>query len=200
MGAKDNRRARLLDAARQVFSQKGFHTATVDDITRVAGVAKGTFYLYFAEKPAIFYELMQSFFELVTEAGLSIAQEVSSRDEFFTRVEAGARRIAQLFRENRDLVRLAYRESMGMDERLEKMTRNFYRRLAEVEAENIRLGMRLGLFRADLDPMVVAYAHIGMIERVLLQWQFDRSFPPVEDLEMQLVQLAYFGLKQKKNA
>ena len=94
----------------------------MDDITRVAGVAKGTFYLYFAEKPAIFYELMQSFFELVTEAGLSIAQEVSSRDEFFTRVEAGARRIAQLFRENRDLVRLAYRESMGMDERLEKMT------------------------------------------------------------------------------
>ena len=189
MRAKDGPKTRLLDAARQVFSQKGFHASTVDDITRSAGVAKGTFYLYFAEKPAIFYELMQSFFELVTDAGLSIAEEVSTREQFFARIESGARRISTL-----------YRESMGMDERLEKMVRNFYRRLAEVEADNIRLGVRLGLFREDLDPMLVAYAHIGMIERVLLQWQFDRSFPRLEDLEMQLVQLAYFGLKRKKRS
>ncbi len=200
MRAKDGPKTRLLDAARQVFSQKGFHASTVDDITRSAGVAKGTFYLYFAEKPAIFYELMQSFFELVTDAGLSIAEEVSTREQFFARIESGARRISTLFRDNRDLVRLLYRESMGMDERLEKMVRNFYRRLAEVEADNIRLGVRLGLFREDLDPMLVAYAHIGMIERVLLQWQFDRSFPRLEDLEMQLVQLAYFGLKRKKRS
>lgn len=198
MRAKDDRRTRLLDAARQVFSQKGFHASTVDDITRTAGVAKGTFYLYFAEKPAIFYELMQGFFELVTEAGLSISQEVTNREEYFARIESGARRITSLFRDNRALVRLAYRESMGMDERLDRMVRNFYRRLAQVEAENIRLGIRLGLFREDLDPMLVAYAHIGMIERVLLEWQFDRNFPRVEDLEMQIVQLAYIGLKRKK--
>ena len=200
MGAKvarDNRRARLLKAAREVFSQKGFHAATVDDITKAAGVAKGTFYLYFAEKPAIFYELMQGFFELVTDTGLAISQDVDARANYFTRVQEGARRLAQLFRDNRDLVRLAYRESMGMDERLERMVRNFYRRLAEVEAENIRLGISLGLLRDDLDPMLVAYAHVGMMERVFLQWQFDRSFPPIEDLEVQLVKLAYFGLKQQ---
>ena len=195
--AKDNRRARLLKAAREVFSQKGFHAATVDDITKAAGVAKGTFYLYFAEKPAIFYELMQSFFELVTDAGLAISQDVGTKELYFQRVQEGARRLAHLFRDNRDLVRLAYRESMGMDERLERMVRNFYRRLAEVEAQNIRLGVSLGLLRDDLDPMLVAYAHVGMMERVFLQWQFDRSFPPVSDLEVQLVQLAYFGLKQQ---
>ena len=195
--AKDNRRARLLKAAREVFSQKGFHAATVDDITKAAGVAKGTFYLYFAEKPAIFYELMQSFFELVTDAGLAISQDVDTKEAYFIRVQEGARRLAHLFRDNRDLVRLAYRESMGMDERLERMVRNFYRRLAEVEAQNIRLGVSLGLLRDDLDPMLVAYAHVGMMERVFLQWQFDRSFPPVSDLEIQLVQLAYFGLKQQ---
>ena len=200
MGAKvarDNRRTRLLNAAREVFSQKGFHAATVDDITKAAGVARGTFYLYFAEKPAIFYELMQSFFELVTDAGLAISQDVDTKEAYFIRVQEGARRLAHLFRDNRDLVRLAYRESMGMDERLERMVRNFYRRLAEVEAQNIRLGVSLGLLRDDLDPMLVAYAHVGMMERVFLQWQFDRSFPPVSDLEIQLVQLAYFGLKKQ---
>jgi AcrR family transcriptional regulator len=44
---RDERRAQLVHAAREVFGAKGYHDATVDDITRAAGVAKGTFYLYF---------------------------------------------------------------------------------------------------------------------------------------------------------
>lgn len=44
------RRAALLDAAIEVFSDRGVSAASVDDIVRAAGVAKGTFYLYFATK------------------------------------------------------------------------------------------------------------------------------------------------------
>ena len=40
----------LLEAAVAVFSAKGVSAASVDDIVRAAGVAKGTFYLYFATK------------------------------------------------------------------------------------------------------------------------------------------------------
>ncbi|MFN2190288.1 MAG: helix-turn-helix domain-containing protein, partial [Candidatus Promineifilaceae bacterium] len=42
-------------------AEKGYHAATVDDITRAAGVAKGTFYLHFSEKAAVFYELIRRF-------------------------------------------------------------------------------------------------------------------------------------------
>ena len=193
----DLRRASLLDAARQVFSQKGYHPATVDDITRVAGVAKGTFYLYFSEKRAVFYDLMLQFFEMVTNVGMSVSRDVKTKQEYFTRIETAASRLSELFQNNRDLVRLSYRESMGMDEKLEKMVRDFYRSMAQVEADNIRRGMDLGLFRDDIDPLLAAYAHIGMVERVLLQWQFDRSFPEMPDLQRQLVELAYIGLKKK---
>ena len=193
----DARRAALLDAARQVFSQKGYHPATVDDITKVAGVAKGTFYLYFSEKRTVFYDLMLQFFDLVTSVGMSVSRDVKTKKEYFTRIETAASRLSELFQNNRDLVRLSYRESMGMDERLEKMVRDFYRSMARVEADNIRLGMELGLFRRDIDPLLAAYAHIGMVERVLLQWQFDRSFPKIPDLERQLVELAYIGLRKK---
>jgi len=193
----DIRRATLLDAARQVFSQKRYHSATVDDITRVAGVAKGTFYLYFSEKRAVFYDLMLQFFNMVTSVGMSVSKDVKTKREYFTRIETAASRLSELFQKNRDLVRLSYRESMGMDEKLEKMVRDFYRSMAQVEADNIRLGMELGLFRDDIDPLLAAYAHIGMVERVLLQWQFDRSFPEMPDLEHQLVELAYIGLRKK---
>ena len=196
---RDARRSKLLDAARQVFSQKGYHPATVDDITKVAGVAKGTFYLYFAEKRAVFYDLIQQFFDMVTAVGESVAQDVSTREEYFARWEMAAGRLADLFRQQRDLVRLVYRESMGMDDQLEKMVRQFYRHMAQVEADNIRLGMELGMFRQDVDPLLVAYAHIGMVERVLLQWQFDRRFPDIPDLQSQLIKLAFVGIRERSS-
>ena len=47
------RRNQILDAAATVFAQKGFHSTTIKDIARAAGLADGTIYLYFANKPAL---------------------------------------------------------------------------------------------------------------------------------------------------
>ncbi len=44
------RRNQILDAATQVFAEKGFHRATIKDIARVAGIADGTIYTYFPSK------------------------------------------------------------------------------------------------------------------------------------------------------
>src|SRR5207253_7800207 len=44
------RRTQILDAAAAVFAEKGFHRATIKDIARVAGIADGTIYTYFASK------------------------------------------------------------------------------------------------------------------------------------------------------
>jgi len=44
------RRKQILDAATKVFAEKGFHRATIKDIARVAGIADGTIYTYFASK------------------------------------------------------------------------------------------------------------------------------------------------------
>jgi len=44
------RRAQILDAAGEVFAEKGFHSATIRDVARAAGVADGTIYNYFKNK------------------------------------------------------------------------------------------------------------------------------------------------------
>lgn len=48
------RRAALMDAARRVFGRHGFEQATMEAIAREAGVAKGTIYLYYPSKQAIY--------------------------------------------------------------------------------------------------------------------------------------------------
>ena len=50
----------VLDAALDVFLARGFDAAKLDDVAKQAGVAKGTLYLYFASKEALFEELIRS--------------------------------------------------------------------------------------------------------------------------------------------
>ena len=51
-------RARLLDAAGQVFARRGFHAATVDEVAEAAGYTKGAVYSNFANKDALFLTLL----------------------------------------------------------------------------------------------------------------------------------------------
>jgi AcrR family transcriptional regulator len=51
--APDVRRVQILDAANRVFLEEGLPSATMDDVARAAGIAKGTIYLYFPSKAAL---------------------------------------------------------------------------------------------------------------------------------------------------
>ena len=53
------RRNAILDAALEEFSARGFAAARLDDVARRAGVAKGTIYLHFEDKEALFQELIR---------------------------------------------------------------------------------------------------------------------------------------------
>src|SRR3978361_1189963 len=53
------RRDAILAAALDEFAARGFATARLDDVSKRAGVAKGTIYLHFADKEALFEELIR---------------------------------------------------------------------------------------------------------------------------------------------
>ncbi|MCX7681465.1 MAG: TetR/AcrR family transcriptional regulator [Anaerolineae bacterium] len=55
---KEERRQAILQAARKVFFQKGFHRATVDDVAELAELSKGTVYLYFESKETLLAHLL----------------------------------------------------------------------------------------------------------------------------------------------
>ena len=57
---KQARPAEILDAALKVFAQKGFAAARMEDIAKAAGVTKGTIYLYFENKEAVFKSLVRT--------------------------------------------------------------------------------------------------------------------------------------------
>ena len=56
---KDAKRTAMMQAAVQVFAEKGYYAATVRDIVKVADVAIGTFYFYFPDKETLFVHLYE---------------------------------------------------------------------------------------------------------------------------------------------
>ena len=56
-----NKRQHILDAAYIIFSRKGFHRATVDEIIALADTGKGTVYNYFVNKEQLFYTLIKEY-------------------------------------------------------------------------------------------------------------------------------------------
>lgn len=74
-------RARLLEAAEQVFGDLGFHDASVVKITEAAGVGQGTFYLYFASKHELFDELVRDLNRRIRHAMAEQSQKGETRVE-----------------------------------------------------------------------------------------------------------------------
>jgi len=89
-----SRRTALLDAAKRRFARRGYHRTSIDDIIDEAGIARGTFYLHFESKRAIFDELVAELLA-VPGASVTIEHHVSKRAaavaELLRAVRAAAR-------------------------------------------------------------------------------------------------------------
>ncbi len=78
------RRKQILDAATQVFASKGFHRATIKDIARVAGIADGTIYTYFASKTDVLLGILNRLNESAEREQQLNPQQQQDFRSFFT--------------------------------------------------------------------------------------------------------------------
>ena len=146
---REVRRQELVNAALAVFSAKGVAASSVDDIVRAAGVAKGTFYLYFAAKDDAVNAVAEQMVEGVANR---IEAVVTARDRSpVERLVAlgGALREVGGEPHERDLIEVFHRpENRAIHDR---MSERAFTRLAPQIAAVIADGLELGLFRV-VDP------------------------------------------------
>src|SRR5215469_6063142 len=78
------RRKQILDAATRVFAEKGFHRATIKDIARVAGIADGTIYTYFASKTEVLLGILHRLNESTEREQQLVLENGQDIRSFFT--------------------------------------------------------------------------------------------------------------------
>jgi AcrR family transcriptional regulator len=153
---REVRRRELVEAAITVFSEKGVAAAAVDDIVRAAGVAKGTFYLYFATKDDAVNAVASAMVEGVAERVRAVATD-STRSPVERLLAFGAG-ISEVGDESyeRELIEVFHRpENRLLHDRIGDRA---LVRLAPVIAGVISDGIEAGQFRLQ-DPHRAA-AHV----------------------------------------
>lgn len=154
----------ILEAAFRVFGARGLHQATLDDVARAAGITKGTIYLYFPSKAALFTAMLKA---RVNDIMPPVEGPKAARGALTTRhgLSTLAHRLYQFFQSPAYLA--MYRTVISEAPQFPEATAHFYRegilqatqRLAEV----IRRGISTGEFRG-VDPVIAARAFVGMFQ------------------------------------
>jgi len=114
------KREQLLTAGRAVFSERGFHAATVDQIAESAGVGKGTVYLYFRSKQELYVAIMEHDLE---ELHAETVQEMSKSGTALDRIRAYMRVRCAFAERRHDFLRLLATESPILVGRNEPLAR-----------------------------------------------------------------------------
>lgn len=164
---KLQRRQEILAAARDVFARRGYHQTTIDDIVAEAGVARGTYYLYFEDKRAVFSDLIDRFSQRLSMAIVRIVPDdpQNSVDE---QVHENLRIILGVCLAERAMTKILFTDAAGIDSAFDRKLQNFYDTVVQLLTESLKEGQGLGIVR-DGEPRVLAYLTLGALKELLYQ-------------------------------
>ncbi len=154
-------RGRLLNAAKKVFSERGYHNAQISHIIDEAGVARGTFYLYFKSKEEIFKELLE---EVVAELKERIKVIDLSQDPKEQVIENIAS-VIEFALEERELAKIVLLRNS--DPELFSLINEFFEEVTHIIRGSLDKGVALGLLR-ECDTELLARAVVGAIKEVIV--------------------------------
>jgi TetR/AcrR family transcriptional regulator, fatty acid metabolism regulator protein len=193
----DERRRQLLDAATWAFARKGYRHAQISDIIARAGVARGTFYLYFTSKEQIFLAIVEHFHGQIKAALASAdcaaapAQAISPR----AMLQASARRWIEFFAAHRDATTVILREASSIDPRFEKGFADLRDSAVAFFAARFKRLQELGFANPSLAPELFARLQLGMFDELLNAYVLRDPHTDIGRLADQLAEFEWNGIR-----
>ena len=158
-------RARILATAERLFAEQGYAGTSIGDISESAGVNRALIYYYFKDKRDLYRSVIQDGLDALSRILDDLAASVGTARE---RLSAFARRSYRLFSLRRPMVRIIYREVMGLEERIDLPIGDYVLdNFAKLE-RIILDGIESGEFR-QVDPRLAARSMLGMLNIFILE-------------------------------
>lgn len=189
---KSERRLEMLRAARDVFATKGYHAAKIDDIVARAGVAKGTFYLYFPDKRSVFVELVDGLF---SRLGAAILQ-VDPHADIEAQVKHNIRGIVAVLLDDPALTQLLLSFAPGLDPAFATKLQSFYDGVKLMLKMSLDQGQRMGIVGPGNTSMYATFT-VGAMKEILAESTGSGPERPRELIVDELYRLLESGYLHK---
>ena len=180
----------ILTTARKMFARYGLRKTSLDEVARMARVAKGTIYNYFGSKDQVYLEVLRrEADEIVERVSSSVAQEISPNDKLTAFARAK-------FRYMRHAINILNLDREGIEKLLpsaESIRSEFFEREVNIIDSILREGMEKGVFQ--LKETLLAARAIGYALRGFeLNWLVQEGEERIEHYLAELFNIICYGL------
>lgn len=198
MAEKANKRELILAAAREIFGEKGYHTATSEEIAKRAGVGKGTIYQYFDSKQEIFTEMHMLYLKQYSENVTALIHENESFEQNLRRLaHFHIEHLHELAQYGVQMLSEIHPATISCEEG-HALMENLKKQLGIEQFWFIEKAKQRGEIR-EIDSNTLIYSMMGIfigISHMLGPQQLNEQ--QKEKLEEDLVKMVLYGLKNNK--
>ncbi len=192
----DNKKERIIHAAMDVFTEKGLEKTKVSDIVKKAGIAQGTFYIYFSSKLSV----VPSIAEIMVEKTLNeIIKKVNKNDPFSDQMKDVIDVVFSVTKEYRQIFALVY-AGLGSTDYLQEWEA-LYSQYYTWMSRFLNRAKDAGTLRENLDPDQTAVLLIDLIEsaaeQTFLYSHGDKDMEAIKKKEVW--EFSMYGLGVKLN-
>lgn len=184
-------RVALLEAAAEVFAQRGYRDASVDEIAERAGYSKGAIYFHFSSKEGLFFALLEERIDRPMREAIKLLESAPPEDDMAAEAN---RRFVELVHGQRELVLLdqEYRSQALRDRRLRA---RYVRREAKLRAA-LAKGLQARMEHLGAAPIAapehVATALLSLVFGLAQEWLIEPEAVP-DELLGDMFALIYSG-------
>lgn len=193
---KEARRTAIEEAGLRLFLDEGFERASVERITAAVGIARGTFYLYYTDKLALFNALCERLYApivKVLEDAANALRSSSSVQEHQLLYLQMAGSMAQLAPELKPLFLLHFRESHSAGPSGEVVAR-WITRIEELGEGILHDAQARGMLRVH-NAYTVSLAIIGAVERMTWAWLSGDQRLDRDSAALELSSVVFAGIR-----
>jgi AcrR family transcriptional regulator len=194
--ARDKRRKQLLDAATRVFARKSYWLASITDIIQGAGVARGTFYLYFRSKQEIFAAIVDGFREEEMRLIRRPEQRERSAKGRGLRLQVRAAVLSwfEFYFRNLDAAQIVVRDANMIYPAAARKRENIRRAVRSAIADNIIRMQKAGRYHRRVSAEVAAHFLQGMFDQIAASYLPKAKRGDLELLADQFVDFEFNGM------
>jgi AcrR family transcriptional regulator len=162
----DGTKERILDAAIDVFSSKGYHDTRVDEIVEKSATSKGSVYFHFPSKQSIFLALVDRFADALER---HVVEAIEHENAGIDRVRAALVACLELFGRYRLLAKILLVQASGLGAIFESKRQEVLDRFSALVQSYLDEAVALGEI-PPLDTEVTAHAWTGALNALIIRW------------------------------